>query len=389
KGSTASLLAAIATASGQRTGLHTSPHLVDLAERMRLDGQPAPHAWVADAVARYRPLLDDVRPSYFEATVALTLLFFAEMEVDLAVVEVGLGGRLDATNVLTPEAALVTYIGLDHTNLLGPTKAAIAYEKAGIAKPGVPFLTAELDPAVRAVLQTEAEAREATFEAVRDTVTVDAHRASDGTMRLDVTTPVRRYDTLTMGLSGAHQAWNAALAIRAAEVVETKHGASVLVGAAAHQGISEVRKLAGIRGRCEVWSESPLTVLDVSHNADGIAAALAFMQAQQRAGSAHAPASLFVVLGLMQDKDLDALVPLFQRAEATVVPVLLDSPRARSASDLRSALAAAGLALSPDDAPTDPAAALAWLRQSGAPHAAVLAAGSHLVVASILHAAGA
>ncbi|MEM6785063.1 MAG: Mur ligase family protein [Bacteroidota bacterium] len=384
KGSTASLLAAVASAGGRRVGLHTSPHLVDFAERMRLGGQPAPHAWIADAVARHRSLFDDVQPSFFEATVALAFLFFAEMEVDLAVVEVGLGGRLDATNVLTPEAALVTYVGLDHTDVLGATKAAIARAKAGIAKPGVPFLTAERDPAVRAVLQAEAEARGASFEAVRATVTVDVHPGHEGTTRLDVTTPVRRYADLAVGLPGMHQAWNAALALRAAE---RAFGGARLVEEAARQGITEVRKLAGIRGRCEIWSESPLTVLDVSHNADGLAAALAFVQAQRRARIALAP--LVVLLGLMRDKDLDALVPLLRHAEATVLPVSLDSARARSASDLRSALASAGLALSPADAPTAPAAALAWLRRPTAPHAAVLAAGSHLVVADLLRAAGA
>ncbi|MEL6611051.1 MAG: Mur ligase family protein [Bacteroidota bacterium] len=388
KGSTASMLAAIATASGRRTGLHTSPHLLDFAERMRIDGQAAPHAWIAGAVARHRALFDAVRPSFFEATVALSFLYFAEMAVDLAVVEVGLGGRLDATNVLAPAVALVTYIGLDHTDVLGTTKAAIAREKAGIAKPGVPFLTAEPDPALRAVLRAEAEARGASFEAVRETVTVEAGPSSDGAVRLDVNTPERRFADLCMGLPGTHQTWNAALAVRAAETAGIMTGEDGSDRSAVRQGLAGVRKLAGIRGRCEVWSESPLTVLDVSHNAEGLAAALAFVQARQHARrEGTAGGRLQVLLGLMRDKDLDALVPLLRRAEATITPVSLDSARARSAAELRAAFAAAGLALSLDDAPTTPHEALAWLHRRITAHDAVLATGSHLVAAAVLRAA--
>ncbi|MEO0858017.1 MAG: Mur ligase family protein [Bacteroidota bacterium] len=386
KGSTASMLAAVATASGRRTGLHTSPHLVDFAERMRIDGQAAPHAWIAGAVARHCALFDAVRPSFFEATVALSFLYFAEMAADLAVVEVGLGGRLDATNVLTPEVALVTYIGLDHTDVLGTTKAAIAREKAGIAKPGVPFLTAEPDPALRAVLRAEAEARGASFEAVRETVTVEARPSSDGAVRLDVNTP-HRFADLRMGLPGTHQTWNAALAVRAAEAAGIMTGVDGSDRSAVRQGLAAVRKLAGIRGRCEVWSESPLAVLDVSHNAEGLAAALAFVKTRQRARRVGtAGGRLQVLLGLMRDKDLDALVPLLRRAEATITPVSLDSARARSASELRAAFAAAGLALSLGDAPTTPREALAWLHRRSTAHDAVLATGSHLVAAAVLRA---
>ncbi|MEM9997314.1 MAG: cyanophycin synthetase, partial [Bacteroidota bacterium] len=378
KGSTASFAAAIATASGRRVGLHTSPHLVDFGERMRIDGQPAPRAWIADAVAGHRGLFDALQPSFFEASVALSFLYFAEQAVALAVVEVGLGGRLDATNVLLPEAALVTYIGLDHTAVLGDTKAAIAREKAGIAKPGVPFLTAEPDPDVRAVLRDEAEARGASFEAIRETVTLNTApgeltSGNDGLLHLDVTTPVRRYPSLPIGLPGTHQAWNAALAVRAAEVVAARQS-TLLPPApirgltdAVTQGIAEVRKLSGIRGRCEVLSTSPLTVLDVAHNADGLAAALAFARARRPAGTLH------VLLGLMRDKDLAAVAAVLRRFQAIVAPVTLGSPRARTADDLRAGLT--GLALSPSDAPAAAPDTLRWLQQRCAPDDAVLATG--------------
>ena len=158
KGSTASFAASVAQAAGLRVGLHTSPHLATLRERMRVDGRPAPPDWLDGALARWGGAVDAVGPSFFEATVALSLLYFAEQDVDLAVVEVGLGGRLDATNVLAPLVAAVTHVGLDHTDLLGDTVEAIAREKAGIAKPGVPFLHAVAGEA-RPALEAEARGR--------------------------------------------------------------------------------------------------------------------------------------------------------------------------------------------------------------------------------------
>ncbi len=222
KGSTASMAAAIAAAAGLRVGLHTSPHLLDFSERLRLDGVPAPPEWIADAVARFRAAFGRVGPSFFEASAALALLYFAEADVDLAVVEVGLGGRLDATNVLAPRVAAVTNVSLDHTDLLGHTIAAIAREKAGIAKPGVPFLTAAQGEAL-GVLRASALAAGAPFEAVRETVAVQIRggqsRGEDaGGLGLTLQTPVREYGALNVGLPGAHQAWNAALAVRLAEV---------------------------------------------------------------------------------------------------------------------------------------------------------------------------
>src|SRR5690606_4396768 len=153
KGSTASMIAAVGTAAGLRVGLHTSPHLFHVGERIRVDGVPAPEAWLAAAVARYRPAFEAVGPSFFEATVALSFRYFAGAGVDWVVAEVGLGGRLDATNVLAPAVSVVTSIGLDHTELLGESLAAIAREKAGIVKPATPVVTAADQPEVVDVLR--------------------------------------------------------------------------------------------------------------------------------------------------------------------------------------------------------------------------------------------
>ncbi len=370
KGSTASMVAAIATASGLRTGLHTSPHLYDLAERLRINGVPAPHDWIADAVARFRPAFDTVEPSFFEAMVALSFLYFAEQEVDLAVVEVGLGGRLDATNVLHPEVALVTHIGLDHTDLLGETREAVAREKAGIAKLGVPLLSAAAGADVIAALRETAEARGAQFVNVRDEVAVENVEEQVAGLVLDLTTPSRTYQRLRVGLPGRHQVWNAALAVRAAEsaIAEVIHNPDTVA-----RGLAEVGKLSGLAGRCETYQSTPLILVDVAHNADGLEAALAATR------SALPPAgTLYVLFGTMQDKDIGALADALVRYDATVLPVGLPTPRALPAGTLRDTLRARGLRIIDVAGVKD---GINWFRRQAGGADGLLITGSHLTVA--------
>ena len=158
KGSTSSMIASIGTAHGVRVGLHTSPHIRSVTERMRVDGQEADPKWLGDAVTRYRDAIEAIQPSFFEATLALSLLFFAKRKVEMAVVEVGLGGRLDATNFLSPVACAIAQIGFDHMDFLGDTLPKIAGEKAGILKPGVPAFTNNTDEAVLQTIRDRAEA---------------------------------------------------------------------------------------------------------------------------------------------------------------------------------------------------------------------------------------
>ena len=273
KGSTASFAASIAQAAGVRVGLHTSPHLLHVGERMRIDGVPASDSWLDDAVERHADLFARVGPSFFEATTALAFLRFAEAGVDLAVIEVGLGGRLDATNVITPVVSLITSIGLDHTDLLGDTLAAIAREKAGIAKPGVPLLHSLPRTRSGAVAQNEAvasleqTARDAgaPVEAVRETCRVEIESPVPLVIHLE--TPRADYGRVAVGLPGAHGAWNAALAVRACEIA-----VAGLTPAAVADGLRSVSARTGLRGRGE--DAEPGIVLDVAHNDDGWRVAL-------------------------------------------------------------------------------------------------------------------
>ncbi len=305
KGSTASFAAAIAQASGARVGLHTSPHLVTLRERMRVDGEPAPETWVAEAVGRMADVLDAVGPSFFEATVALSFLSFAEHGVDLAVVEVGLGGRLDATTVVQPVACAVTHIGLDHTDLLGETLAEIAREKAGIAKSGVPLLHTVADAEAARALTDEAVRRGAAVEDVRRSCRVEV--AERTLLRIQLATPTHDYGEVEVGLPGEHQAWNAALAVRAAEVGMERAGLAGPTVESARRGLRDVVALSGLRGRGEALPGDPRVVLDVAHNADGWRAALGAL-ADPDGGRRWA------LVGVMADKDAGALARLLADA---------------------------------------------------------------------------
>lgn len=372
KGSTASLAAAVADAAGLRVGLHTSPHLVTLRERMRVGGRPAPEAWVADAVGRFQGAFAEAEPSFFEATVALSLLYFAEQEVDLAVVEVGLGGRLDATNVLAPAAAVVTHVGLDHTDLLGETRAEIAREKAGIAKPGVPLLHAVDAPDARAALEAEARARGAAVEDVRQSCRASVEAAVP--LRVRLGTPVRDYGAVEVGLGGRHQAWNAALAARAAEVALPAAGSGAPSDEAVRAGLREVVRRSGLRGRGEPLAADPRVVLDVAHNADGWRAAF-------DAVDVPPGGRLTVLVGVVADKDAAALGPLLAARGARAWAVGLEGGRGRSAADLAGLLRPAGVEA---EERSDTAAAVRAFCASARTHDRLLVTGSHQLVAAAL-----
>jgi dihydrofolate synthase/folylpolyglutamate synthase len=321
KGSVSSMIAAIATAAGLRTGLHTSPHLTHVEQRMRVDGTPVPREWLADTIDRYRPLFDRVAPSFFEVTVALSFRYFAEKSVDLAVVEVGLGGRLDATNVLSPALSLITNIDLDHTDLLGDTIADIAREKAGIIKPQTPVLSgAEQDEARRVIAEIAAEREAPLHELRRETAWRAPHATLSGSV-MDLDTPLRAYDRLQVPLAAPHQQTNAALAVRAAELVVP---ALQSTAEPVHEGLRALRTLTGFRGRLEVLQTEPLVVVDVAHNPPAIAAGLRMLD---REGSPRG-GTLYVGFNAVQGKRLPEVARLFAAHDAHVVPIPVDTTRA-------------------------------------------------------------
>lgn len=281
KGSTAAFTAAMLRATGLRVGLYTSPHLVSFTERIVVDGVPAAEEAVAAWTARLRPLAVERDASFFEITTVIAFADFAARGVDIAVVEVGLGGRLDATTIVEPLACGVTRIAREHTEYLGDTLDAIAREKAGIAKPGVPFLTTETDPAVRAVLLTEAEGRGARGEGV------DPARAA----------PFR------LGLGGPHQVANASLALALVERLPPRLRPDA---AAMEAGLAWAR----IPGRFDCRGR---WLFDVAHNPDG---AQALADAIRGAGLRR---PLWAVVAVLRDKDWRGMLEILSSVVDGVV----------------------------------------------------------------------
>ena len=340
KGSTAATLSAIARAAGVRAGLYTSPHLIDVAERVRLDDADVSSEALDAALARVFETADaapEIPLTYFEAMTAAAFAIFAERRVELAVLEVGLGGRFDATNVAPARASLVTSIGLDHVAELGPTLSAIASEKAGVFRAGRPALARAEAPEARAALEAAARRIGAVWHDASRELAIDVERvAMDGT-RFRLRTP-ERAGTLATPLAGAHQAWNAALAIRAAELLAPEEPRLASDDAIAG-GLASVRW----PGRLERFRVGErLVLLDGCHNAEGAAALASFLSDAGIAGEA------VLVFGAMADKDIEAiatpLLPLFRR----VYLAAPDTPRAATAEELARRVAFAW----PDAVPT-------------------------------------
>ncbi|HEY5350206.1 MAG TPA: folylpolyglutamate synthase/dihydrofolate synthase family protein [Candidatus Lustribacter sp.] len=265
KGSTATMLAAALEASGKRVGLHTKPHLVSATERIRIDGTPISEDLFGELLEQMLPAVDQVanehgRPSYYETLLALAFVAFARAEVDVAVIEAGIGGRLDGTNVLVPRVAIITNVSLDHTEILGDTTAEIARDKAGIAKPGIPLVSNVRDPDARREIEAACALVGAPFVSVADTVRVEPRRGERYGQSFDVVTPVDRYE-LALPVLGTFQQENAATAIRALEFLDDDLRPS---RAQIEAGFARLV----IPGRMEFFPSHPSVVFDVAHNPD-------------------------------------------------------------------------------------------------------------------------
>jgi dihydrofolate synthase / folylpolyglutamate synthase len=332
KGSTAAMAAAILTAAGYRTGLFTSPHLDRVEERLAIDGRPCPSERLAALIQRVAPVVEamDRRspsgPTFFEIITAVALLYFAESKVDAAVLEVGLGGRLDSTNVCRPLVTAITSISLDHTEQLGDTLAAIAGEKAGIIKRGVPIVSGVTEPEARDVIReiaTQRRARLVELGTDFDFVYRPPRGLEQGPARgtVDVGCHAGRqavaYRGLELGLLGRHQAANAAVALAAVAELQ-RHGWQI-----PEQAIR--RGLAGMTwpARVEVLSRRPTVVLDAAHNAASVAALVDTLD------EAFAVRRRVVIFAASQGKDLAGMLQvLLARFDEVILARYLDSPRA-------------------------------------------------------------
>lgn len=309
KGSSSHLIAAVLQAQGYKVGLFTSPHLVDFRERIRVSGEMIPEEIVVQFVANHRAFLDDLRPSFFETTMALAFWYFAHLQVDIAVVEVGLGGRLDSTNILSPLLSVITNIGVDHTEFLGDTLSAIASEKAGIIKPNIPCVIGETHPETQPVFLARARECDILGDGLETTKCRLWFADQCSYMRKR-----RQKEAPACQLQGNYQDKNQQTAFVALQVLRNYCGVSVSREAIA-AGFAEVCTLTGLRGRWEILSYSPLTICDTGHNSHGIryvADQLRELITNHPTPSYttlhHTTPHLRIVLGMVGDKDVDVVL---------------------------------------------------------------------------------
>lgn len=297
KGSCSHTLAAILQSEGYKVGLFTSPHLVDFRERIRVNGECISEQYIIDFVEKERRFFEPLHPSFFELTTALAFKYFAEQKVDIAIIEVGLGGRLDCTNIITPILSIITNISKDHTQFLGNTLADIAGEKAGIIKPGVPVIIGEDLPETRPVFQQKAQKENSPIIFAQDENQQEVQKAEHINGKMEYTT--RTWGKLTGELYGDYQAKNMNTILNAVKyltLVKNK-------GTSIKYGISHVTELTGLMGRWQKIQDKPLVICDTGHNVGG----WQYLAPQIKAQACR---QLRIVFGMVDDKDVTTVMKM-------------------------------------------------------------------------------
>lgn len=300
KGSTSHMMAAILQTGGYKTGLYTSPHLHDFRERIKVNGELCSKEFVIAFTEKIMPLIERIQPSFFEITVAMAFAYFAQQKVDIAVIEVGLGGRLDSTNIISPELAIITNIGWDHMQLLGNTLPEIAREKAGIIKAGIPVIIGETTPDIKPVFELAATKSPIYFSHENRYV----HDWLLGSHILEVTIVEKKqnaYNQYKLDLPGLYQTKNLIAVIEAAQLLHQMGWNTDQ--AIVHKALTQVKKLTGLHGRWEQLHHHPTIIADVGHNIDGITEINKQLELMQF----H---KLHIVIGMVKDKDISAVLSL-------------------------------------------------------------------------------
>lgn len=334
KGSTSHMLAAIFQVAGYKTGLYTSPHLKDFRERIRINGKMIPESYVTGFVQKMQPLIEDISPSFFEITVAMALDYFVEEEVDIAIIETGLGGRLDSTNVISPELSVITNISFDHQNMLGDTLEKIAAEKAGIIKPDTPVVIGEHDPLTAEVFTEKARQCNAPIVFASEKRFVGDWKYEHHQLVAEVTDSHTTNKVFyQLDLPGIYQTKNLVTVLEA--VSQLRHKGWHLEEHHLQKALHQVKKLSGLHGRWELIHSNPAVILDVGHNEEGIKA----ITAQLELTTYH---ELHIVIGMVKDKDVEKVLSLLP-STAHYYFTRAQIPRALPEDQLAEKAKAAGL----------------------------------------------
>jgi dihydrofolate synthase/folylpolyglutamate synthase len=334
KGSVSHMLAAILQTAGYKTGLYTSPHLKDFRERIKINGEMIPEQSVIDFTEKIKPQIEKISPSFFEITVAMAFDFFAEQGVDIAVIETGLGGRLDSTNIITPELSIITNIGWDHMNMLGDTIEKIAIEKAGIIKPGVPVIIGEKKPETTTIFNRISRERKSPIFFASE-----KRQAANWTWE---------HHELVVEVAEEHHIDHKEYRLDLPGIYQTKNLLSVLeAGSQLFQkgwrindeviskALQKTKKLTGLHGRWEIIHNNPTVVLDVAHNEDGMQQLI-----QQIELTEHH--QLHIITGMVKDKDVEKVLLLLPK-EAIYYFTKAHIPRALPETELAEKANNAGL----------------------------------------------
>ncbi len=323
KGSTSHMLAAILQTAGYKTGLYTSPHLKDFRERIRINGEMISEVEVVDFVTENQTIIEDISPSFFEATVALAFDYFAKQKVDIAIIEVGLGGRLDSTNIISPEISVITNISFDHQNILGNTLAEIATEKAGIIKNNTPIIIGQYQAEVADIFIAKAEEKIASISFASEEWNIGDSKIINQERNVELINEDQKIN-LTLDLTGAYQLKNIKTVLEAVKKIRLK-GFNIS-NEHISLALNQVKKLTGLMGRWQILQENPLIICDTGHNEDGITEVL-----KNIAATPHQ--NLLIVIGMVKDKDIQKILTLLPK-NAKYFFCAPDMPRAKSADEL-------------------------------------------------------
>ncbi len=334
KGSTSHMLASVLQAAGYKVGLYTSPHLKDFRERIRINGEMIPEQTVVDFVAAHKQTFDEVQPSFFEWTVALCFDYFAKETVDIAIIETGLGGRFDSTNIITPLLSVITNIGWDHMDMLGDTLPKIAFEKAGIIKPQIPVVIGEYEDETAAVFIEKATETKSQLVFAKDVITTSSFSNNNFFSTADIYhNSMPWLSNLECDLPGLYQQLNMTTAL--ASLWTLRKSGWNIDDDNIRKGIRSVKKNTGLMGRWQVLSEQPLTICDTGHNVNGITFVMnQLMKIQYK--------QLHIVLGMVKDKDITKVLSLLPK-DAQYYFCNANIPRALPSDELQQQAATAGL----------------------------------------------
>ncbi len=326
KGSTSHMIAAVLQKAGYKVGLYTSPHLLDFRERIKINGKMIAKEYIVDFVEQHKTKFEEIEPSFFEWTVGLAFDYFANKEVDVAVIEVGLGGRLDSTNVINPVVSVITNIGMDHMNLLGDTLQKIAAEKAGIIKARKPVVVSQYQTELVSIFSDKAKELKAQIQfASKEFKVIESKREETC---LSVTLLDKKTNGTTnykLDLTGTYQIKNLIGVIAALKVIAAN--GFIMNEDDIQNGLSSVIKLTGLSGRWQTLSEKPLAICDTGHNEDGIKEILENLKL-------YSFKQLHIVLGAVNDKDVSSILKLLPK-DAIYYFTKASVPRALPENELK------------------------------------------------------